>query len=186
MKKIIFLIFLFVVAISFSTSYAEDPTTFTPLGMNQKQLVNHLYEVQQALLNRNMNPAGLAMGGTAAHMKTVNTCEVVLNGIFYECAVNSDIELSSTVQAADTTCYYLICYKPSTADFNVTKGKDGDTNLYNIATPALSVPIGYVKVVTVAVTFTMDTDDFNASGVTSTFYDISHKPFKYNASITNN
>jgi len=77
---------------------------------------------------------------------------------------------TTPVQAADTTCFYVFLVNAAGTEY-VVKGKDDETTDLPGFPPDLYACFGIVKVVTVAVTFTPATTEFDASGVTSTFYD---------------
>ena len=135
-----------------------------------------------------LSKAGLGIAGTADRLKITAPngagIDYAINGIAYHAAdadnidtgvpVNTDI---SAVQAADTKCLYLV-QLDSDGAMSVVKGKDV---LTTDVTAGAGVqwphptdnrcPIGGVKVVTVAVTFTLGTTNFDASGVTETYYD---------------
>lgn len=135
-----------------------------------------------------LSKAGLGIAGTADRVKVTAPngagVDFAINGICYHLAdadnidtgvpVNTDI---SAVQAADTNCLYLI-QLDSSGTLSVVKGEDVlTTDLTNgkaLQWPkptANRCPIGGVKVATVAVTFTLATTTFDASGVTETWYD---------------
>jgi len=135
-----------------------------------------------------LSKAGLGIAGTADRVKYTAPngagTDFAINGICYHVAdgdnidtgvpVNTDI---SAVQAADTVCLYLL-QLDSAGALTVVKGEDvlstDVTKGKAIQWPRPGVnrcPIGGVKVVTVAVTFTLATTDFSASGVTETWYD---------------
>ena len=132
--------------------------------------------------------AGLGIAGTADRVKITAPngagVDFAINGIAYHVAdgdnidtgvpVNTDI---SAIQAADTVCLYLI-QLDSAGAMSVVKGEDVLTTDVTkgraIQWPkptANRCPIGGVKVATVAVTFTLATTNFDASGVTETWYD---------------
>lgn len=80
----------------------------------------------------------------------------------------------TVVQAADTTCFYVVSVNAA-GDENVTKGKDDETTeLPGI--PDTECFIALIKIVTVAVTFTIGTDSFAKAGCTDTFYNYLHAP----------
>ena len=132
--------------------------------------------------------AGLGIAGTADRVKFTAPngagTDFAINGIGYHLAdgdnvdtgvpVNTDI---SAVQPADTHCLYLL-QLDSAGTLSVVKGEDvlsaDVTKGKAVQWPRPSAnrcPVGGVKVVTVAVTFTLATTNFDASGVTETWYD---------------
>ena len=132
--------------------------------------------------------AGLGIAGTADRVKVTAPngagIDYAINGIAYHLAdadnldtgvpVNTDI---SAVQAADTSCLYLL-QLDSGGTLSTVKGPDVLTTDVTAGkaipwpTPTANrCPIGGVKVKTVAVTFTLGTTNFDASGVTETWYD---------------
>lgn len=132
--------------------------------------------------------AGLGIAGTADRVKFTAPngagTDYAINGIAYHKAdvdnvdtgvpVNTDI---SAVQSADTYCLYLL-QLDSSGTLSTVKGEDvlttdvlkGKAVQWPMPT-ANRCPVGGVKVVTVAVTFTLATTNFDASGVEETWYD---------------
>ena len=136
-----------------------------------------------------LSKAGLGIAGTADRMKITAPngagIDYAIDGICYHKAdgdnldtgvpVNTDI---SAVQVADSYCLYL-AQLDLDGTLSVVKGRDvltADVNLGQAVQWPLPTadrcPIGGVKVVTVAVTFTLGTTDFSAAGVTETWYDM--------------
>ena len=126
--------------------------------------------------------AGLGIAGTADRVKITAPngagVDYSINGIAYHAADADNIDTGAgAVQAADTKCLYLIQLDADGA-LTVVKGEEVLTTdvtagraLQWPQPSASKCPIGGVKVVTVAVTFTLGTTDFSASGVTETWYD---------------
>lgn len=130
-----------------------------------------------------LSKAGLGIAGTADRVKITAPngagVDYAINGIAYHAADADNVDTgAAAVQAADTTCLYLI-QLDSAGALSVNKGNevltaDLGTSGGNCQWPlpdANNCPIGGVKVVTVAVTFTLGTTNFDAAGVTETWYD---------------
>ena len=143
-------------------------------GINHRALRNMLG-------NRAMTFVGLLIGTTTTSTVDYDAFTYAIGGATYEQAAGTTAVLTvldyygdTVVQAADTTCFYLVSVNAAGVE-NITKGKDDETtNLPGL--PDTECLIGIIKVVTVAVTFTPATTDFDASGVTTTFYDYVHAP----------
>ncbi|KKU54795.1 MAG: hypothetical protein UX75_C0019G0002 [Candidatus Moranbacteria bacterium GW2011_GWE2_47_10] len=133
-----------------------------------------------------LSKAGLVIGdgaktGPAIAAPNGAGIDFVIDGIAYHKADAATVlPLSAdTVQAADTTCIYLMQVD---SGGNVTSVKGVEVlNTRLVAgigrlewpTPdANKCPFGAVKVKTVAVTFTPGTTALDAAGVTETYYDI--------------
>lgn len=109
------------------------------------------------------------------------TVDTVIDGRFYSASALADENVTifrseddSTLQAADTTCYYV--FTIDTSD-NVRAYKQADDIAEYPAIPESGeAPFAVLKVVTVGVTFTLGTTDYDASGVTSTFTDVRNVP----------
>lgn len=126
--------------------------------------------------------AGLAEGTNAATIKTNAPngagTDFAIHGIAYEKADTDNIAMTAlAVQAADTKCLYLVQIDK---DGTVSLKKGVERLTTDVAagkalqwpTPdANCCPIGGIKVVTVAVTFTSGTTDMSAAGVTCTCFD---------------
>ena len=130
-----------------------------------------------------LSKAGLGIAGTADRVKITAPngagVDFAINGIAYHKADTDNIDTgAAAVQAVDTTCLYLIQLDVDGA-LTVVKGNEvltvdltaGTNNCQWPSPSANNCPIGGVKVVTVAVTFTLATTDFSAAGVTETWYD---------------
>jgi hypothetical protein len=132
--------------------------------------------------------AGLTIANTADRIKIAAPngagVDFAIHGLAYHKADTDDIDSGvpvntdiSAVQAADTVCLYTIQLDASGA-LSVVKGQDvltadiGTSDSCQWPNPTADrCPIGGVRVVTVAVTFTLATTNFSASGVTETWYD---------------
>jgi len=116
--------------------------------------------------------AGLVIGSSApAAVKIANTVPFCIDNVLYSKTTAEIAHTDLTVQAADTTKYYLLSLD-SGGDGTITQG----TATSLPACPADECPIGYFKVVTVAVTFVPATDSHAKSGVTTTYSNISQLP----------
>lgn len=117
----------------------------------------------------------LAIATTTSKVKTVtNTISYCIGGVMYEKAATDNlfVHTDTTVQAADTTKYYgLFLDKDGAA--SIVQGTSTKLPEYD---PALYCMVGYIKVVTVAVTFTPGTTAHNAAGVTTTYVNLSVPP----------
>lgn len=129
--------------------------------------------------------AGLALGdgaktGVALVNPTGTGIEFAIDGIAYtkaDAATNLPLTVDQ-VQAADTTCLYLI-QVDSAGNVTSVQGESvltadltaGKTAVHFPEPADGKCPIGAVKIVTVAVTFTPGTTALDAAGVTETYYD---------------
>ena len=142
--------------------------------------VNHR-ALRQMLGNKVLNFVGLVIGSGTLSAVDYDAFDFTIGGRAYEQAAGTDEALTvldyygdTAVQAADTTCFYLITVNAAGTE-NVIKGQDDEeTKLPGI--PDTECLIGIIKIVTVAVTFTIGTTSFGAAGVTDTFYDYVHAP----------
>jgi len=124
--------------------------------------------------------AGLKIGSTPAQVATDapdgTGINFAINGVAYYKVDDATATITAAAaQAADTTCLYLI-QVDSSSTISSVKGNEvltanlGVNDSCQIPTPAVDYcPIGYIKVVTVAVTFTAATTDLDASGVTTSY-----------------
>lgn len=139
-----------------------------------------------------LGKAGLGIGSTPAELKIAAPngagLDFAIDGIAYHAADDATVAMSAhSVQAADTTCLYLV-QLDSVGALTTKKGDEvlntdlvaGNKVLHWPKPDAGKCPIGAVKVKTVAVTFTAATTDLDASGVTDTYYDfgagLPHEP----------
>jgi hypothetical protein len=119
-----------------------------------------------------LGTAGLVIGSSAATaVKIANTVPYKIANVLYSKTTAEIAHTDLTVQAADTTKYYLLSLNAAGTGV-ITQG----TATTLPAVPADNCPIGYIKVVTVAVTFTPGTDSHAAAGVTTTYTNISQLP----------
>jgi len=160
-------------------------------------------EVRNLLGNRCFDTAGLVIGSSApAKVKIANTINYCIDGILYTKTSAEIAHTNLAVQAADTTKFYLLSLDKS-GNGLITQGVSvltatltaeiarlvalgySSTDASNIAEGKLcplpkldsaQTVIGAIKVVTVAVTFTPATDSQAASGVTTTYYNLSCVP----------
>lgn len=129
--------------------------------------------------------AGLAKHGTNDdNLLTANAVVYAIDGKAYSLAAQTEIVTGVLAeQAADTTCYYVLGVDSAGAETQY-KGVERFTyqvtdNVGTLRMPTLPegiTAIGYYKVVTVAVPFIHGTTAFDASGVTTTFTDVSQLP----------
>lgn len=126
-------------------------------------------------------PVTALEAGDKNDVQTTNAINYSIGGRNYTSAALADVNVTVTdyygdtdIQAADTTCWYALCISAAGA-VTAYKGKDGETTDLP-GHPANLCCFAILKVVTVAVTFQMGTDDYDKAGVTSTFYDVSFLP----------
>jgi len=114
---------------------------------------------------------GLAQGTTATKIQTTNKIYYNIYNKNYSFVATDNITVTSCVtQAISTFCYYLVSIDVSG---NVTTTKGTDKTFLIPSTPAGDVPIGVFLITTDASdTFTAGTTAFNATGITTVFYDI--------------
>lgn len=140
--------------------------------------------LQNTIGNRVMTRPVLAQdSGDANDIQTTNAIVYSIDGVIYNKAALSGQVVSVTdavgdvlTQADDTTCYYVLALDSSGTVYTY-KGEDGETtDLPGV--PADRCVFGVVKVVLSSFggAFTFGTDDFDASGVTSTFTDCAVQP----------
>jgi hypothetical protein len=110
--------------------------------------------------------ATLAAGSAPAKVKTTSNISFSIAGVMCYKAATDDLFVHTdlTVQAADTTKYYALCLD-SSSNASIIQGNASALP----PIPATKCMIGYIKVVTVAVTFTPATDSHAAAGVTTTY-----------------
>lgn len=132
-----------------------------------------------------LTKAGLAIGdgaktGPAIVSPVGAGIDFVINSIAYHKADAATVlPLSATgVQAADTTCMYLMCVDAALAVTSVA-GTAVSSAALSAGTATLDLPeptsgtcpFGAVKIATTAVTFTPGTTALDASGIAETYYD---------------
>lgn len=116
----------------------------------------------------------LAIGTTKSKVKTAAAINYCINGLMYVKAATDDLFVFTdlTVQAANTTKYYLLALKADGSAL-VVNGVAGSGKLPDC--PAGYCPVGYLKIVTTAA-FTPATTLLDAAGITTTYVDISCAP----------
>ena len=130
-----------------------------------------------------LSKAGLGIAGTVDRVKFTAPngagTDFAINGIAYHLADGDNVDTgAAAIQAVDTTCLYLLLLD-SSGTLSVVKGEEvlntataaGTAVVHWPEPTANTCPVGAVKVKTVAVTFTLGTTGFDASGVTDTYYD---------------
>lgn len=123
---------------------------------------------------RAFTSGALALGTTKSKVKTAATINYCIDGIMYTVAATDDLFVftDTTVQAASTTKYYLLCLDAAGTASIVT----GTATTLPDA-PAGTCPVGYVKVVTSgAGTFIPGTTLLDAAQVTETYVNLSCAP----------
>lgn len=139
---------------------------------------NSLKDLTQDVLRKQIgtrclaNP-GLAIATTTTKVKTANAIDYTIDNVLYTKAATDNLFVHTdlTVQAADTTKYYLLSLDSSGAA-TITQG----TSTALPDCPTDECPVGYLKIVTVAVTFTPATTAHSAAGVTTTYVNTSQLP----------
>lgn len=130
----------------------------------------------RALLGTRAYASGLlAIGTTKTKIKTTtNTVPFSIGGVMYQKAATDDLFVHSdlTVQAADTTKYYALLLDAS-GTASIVQGTSTKLPTFD---PTTHCMIGYIKVVTVAVTFTPGTTNHDAAGVTTTYVNCAVPP----------
>lgn len=123
---------------------------------------------------------GLAAGTNAGTIQLAAATIYAINGVTYTKAITNNIAVNALpVQAVDTTAIYLIA-ADAAGTITVYQGTPqltadlaaGTKVLQYPELPTTVCPLGEMKVVTVAVTFTAGTTALNAAGVTTTFVDL--------------
>lgn len=126
--------------------------------------------------------ATLAEGTNPNTIKVTNAGGIpfCIDGTVFSKATTDNVAMNAlALQAADTTCIYLvqidsagaITMKKGTEQLN-TDLAAGNKFLGWPKPDASKCPIGAVKVKTVAVTFTNGTTDLSAAGITAVFFDL--------------
>lgn len=143
--------------------------------MSKNMLKDVESEIMRALLGtRAFSSGALAIGGTATKVKVAAAIQFCINNVLYVKAITDDVftHTNLTVQAAETTKYYLLTLDSSGNGY-ITQGTA--TALPDV--PANQCPVGYLKIVTAAATtFTPATDSHAAAGVTTTYVNLSQLP----------
>ena len=138
--------------------------------------------LRQMFGNEALNFIRLVIGNTTKSAVKYDAFDFTIDGTTYEQSSATDAALTvlayygdSQIQAVSKTCFYLITVN-SGGTVNTTKGQDGETTkLPGIAdTECL---IGIIKIETnSSTTFKIGATDFDAAGITDTFYDYTHAP----------
>lgn len=173
MLKKSFLIVLAVLTVMAAYAYNIEPS-----GQSDEAMYNFLQNVVNATNNRNLTTSGFVNTGAGdATYKTPTTFYYSIDGVMYS-RVGTDTALSgftSTVQAVNTTCYYLACIDAAGA---ITAVK-GDAVAFGKTpvlpeTPSNKAVFGALKVAigpTAASGFTLGTSAYNYSATaTITIY----------------
>lgn len=130
-----------------------------------------------------LSKAGLGIAGTADRVKFTAPngagTDFAINGRAYHLADVDNLDTgAAAVQAANTTCLYLL-QLDSGGTLSAVKGDEvlntdlaaGNKVLHWPQPEANKCPVGAVKVALGAVTFTLGTTNFDAASVTETWYD---------------
>lgn len=122
---------------------------------------------------RAFSSGALAIGGTKTKVKVAAAIQFCIDNINYVKAITDDVftHTDVTVQAANTTKYYLLTLD-SSGNGTITQG----TSTALPDCPASQCPVGYLKIVTAATTFTPATDDHDKAAVTVTYVNLSQMP----------
>lgn len=121
--------------------------------------------------------AGTAADG--ASVWTLVTCEAIIDGVLKYCYATAEILdwQSAAVLEAGEQCYYLASFDGSDTDPNasvtVTQGTEYDATTETAVLPAIPSNEAALCAILVKTTdndFTPSTTNFNATGVTTTFY----------------
>jgi len=181
MKKNISMLMVVLALITITAVAYAEIEYISPTGVSQRLIAKHLYEAQQNEKNHCFATAGMTLNASnKAHLTIANTIQAVSDGKFISIAAatgTDDVIITSTLQAANTTRYYMFAYDATNSTTEVFAGVAGG-HVEDIEISENHVPMAYVKVVTAGATFTMGTDAFDKSGVTSTFTNITSKPYK--------
>lgn len=124
--------------------------------------------------NCSLDNAGLLEGTNATTFKTQYAVSFRIGGqCFYKAATDNIAFTATAQQASGTTCYYLFTIDAA-GTITVTKGTDGSTTLPDC--PDDEAPLGVLKLVLGATTFTGGTTDLGAANVTDTWAHINFMP----------
>lgn len=121
---------------------------------------------------RAFTSGALAIGTTATKVNLAAAVNFCIDNVNYVKAITADlfVHTNVTVQAANTTKYYLLTLDAAGAAL-ITPGTA--TALPDC--PAGQCPVGYLKIVTTAA-FTPATTAHNAAGITTTYVNLSQMP----------
>jgi hypothetical protein len=159
--------------------------------------MSDLSKVQDAILrsllgNRSYGKGNLAIGATPSAITSTAAVPYSIGGVMYSRAAFTNQALVSggepfRVQPPNTTVYYSVGVDAA-GNVNVVQGRfEGErfispTGMSVVGDgtvpplPATHAPIGLLKVVTGAASFTPGTTNLNAAGVTTTIWDVSALP----------
>lgn len=105
---------------------------------------------------------------------TTDTAQICIGGRSYEVSATEDVPVTGAALIGSSYRWYLVSID-ATGSFTVTPGADNKAEVPPC--PDSTCPVGIFKVVTAAdTTFTPETTALNATGVTTTFHDISVMP----------
>lgn len=131
-------------------------------------------DVERMLLGtRNFISGAVAIGTTKTKVNLAAAIDYCIDGIMYHKAITNDCFAHSnvTVQPVSTTKYYMLCIN-SSGTGSIVQGNDAKLP----PIPAGVCPVGYLKIVTAAATFTPGTDDHDKALVTVTYVNLSCVP----------
>lgn len=122
---------------------------------------------------RAFSHGALAIGLTKTKVKTASAINYCINNVMYTVAATDDlfVHTNLTVQEANTTKYYLLTLNAAGTAV-ITQGTS--TALPEV--PSGACPVGYLKIVTGAATFTPATTNHDAANVTTTYVNLSQMP----------
>lgn len=139
---------------------------------------NMLKDVESELMRaqlgtRAFGSGAIAIGTSKPTVKTVNAIPFCIDNVLYSKAGTDDLFVHTdlTVQAANSTKYYLLTLD-SSGNAKITQG----TSSALPDCPASECPVGYLKIVTGAATFTPATTNHDAANVTTTYVNLSQMP----------
>jgi hypothetical protein len=124
---------------------------------------------------RAFTSGAIAIGTTKSKVKTASIVNYCIDGLMFVKAATDDLFVFTdvTVQAINTTKYYMLCLKTDGSAL-IVNGAVGSTLLPSC--PAGYCPVGYLKIVTGAATFTPATTLLDAANITTTYVDLSCAP----------
>jgi len=156
--------------------------TTTAAGDKSRGLlnINHM-PLRTAIGNMCFTSGTLAIGTSKAKFDTTTTINYSIGGVLKIITALTSATMivassddGSTTQAIGTTCWYVACIN-SAGTYEAYKGEDDVTTVLP-SVPNDVCPFGLIKVVNATNVFTMGTTNYDASGVTSTFTNISVMP----------
>ncbi len=127
--------------------------------------------------NRCSQAAGLALATVSkVKLQIVNAISFSIAGVLYLKAATNEIVVAAAVQAANSTCYYVLCLN-SAGTLSAVKGTDGGD--IPAVTDETLCPIGVLKIVNAqaaSATVTLGTTDLTTAGITTSFKDLAALP----------